>query len=101
MSDVGTLHDELAEVRKQLAPLIHSVWCHCPEVSGHGPGYYLPTDLEDADALLPVVRRWAADQVAAERERIAAAIEAEIGPLWHPRDRRAFEVAARIARGQP
>ena len=55
-----------------------------------------------ADALLPVVRRFAAERVAAERERIAADIEAERAK-WrvsgHVARRAVLAEAARIADG--
>jgi hypothetical protein len=66
--------------------------------------------LDLADALLPDWRRFADAQVAAERERIAAAIDQdfrdkafltqEVFDYWRGR-RDACHVAARIARGQP
>jgi hypothetical protein len=53
-----------------------------------------------ADRLLPVVRRYADAQVAAERERIAAAIEA-MRTYDEDDDRHTSDHAAHVARNAP
>jgi hypothetical protein len=92
-----TLRDELAEAGAR-------AWVGLVSEEEHG----LPVDANIAgerlrDALLPVVLRYADAQVAAERERIAAAIEAD-GLHFPPhRTNDPAWLAARIARagGQP
>jgi hypothetical protein len=53
------------------------------------------------DGALPVVRRYADAQVAAERERIAADIQAMPTYHMHATPTEVRDLAARIARGQP
>jgi hypothetical protein len=94
-----TLRDDLAEA---LAELMAKQRTHGAVYMGgeHNP---LPSEMQAArlfvrDVVLPHTDA----QVAAERERIAAAIEAELleGDPW-PSERRLRSRAINIARGQP
>ncbi len=92
------------ELRDRIARALHDVGCDCST----NPRYLSEGGFEeDADAVLPVVVVYADALVAAERERIAAAIWTTIPLPGRDTDvearayRDAPRIAARIARGVP
>ena len=91
----GGAHDTLRDEQRLLDEMDEAILDQV--ATGHLPA-------RPMEVILPAVRRYAAAQVAAERERIAAAIEAEEA-VTKGRDRvliqSGLRIAAHIARGQP